>query len=100
MLGGVARGRVLARLAERGEGWTATTLAQDLDLGSAWVFEVFRALKAIDVLESRGGGRYRLSRESPIARPLRRLMTALEPFADFPVARPPSRRPVHRNVSK
>jgi hypothetical protein len=92
VLGGVARRRVLERLAERGDGWTAAALASDLDLGRAWVFEVFRALRAIEVLESRGGGRYRFSPNSPIARSLRHLLTAVAAFDDVPVDRPPSRR--------
>ncbi|MDQ3676484.1 MAG: hypothetical protein M3401_06715 [Actinomycetota bacterium] len=91
MLGGVARRRVLERLAEPGPGWSGKDLAEDLGLGRAWTFEIMRILRAVNALEQPTAGRYRLASHEPLARSLRDLLAALEPFNDTPVDRPPSR---------
>jgi hypothetical protein len=95
VLGGVTRRRILERLAETGDGWTAQALENELAIGRAWVFEVLRALKAIDAVERVPGSRaaYRLSQTEPVGAALRVLLKALQPYADTPVSRPPSRKP-------
>jgi DNA-binding HxlR family transcriptional regulator len=94
VLGGAARRRILERLAEPGDGWTGKLLVADLEIGPAWVYEVLRALKAIDAVERVPGSRaaYRLSQTEPVGAALRSLLEALQRYADTPVSRPPSRR--------
>ncbi len=94
MVGGVARRKILERLAEPGDGWTGRELEEDLGLGRAWVFEVLRALKTTTAIEPVPGrrGSYRLAEGDPLGTSLREVLRALEPYADTTVSRPPSRR--------
>lgn len=91
IMGGVARRRVLERLAEPGAGWSCQGLADDLGLGRSWAFEVVRILRSANALEQPSRGHYRLASAAPLARSLRELLAALEPYSDTPVDRPPSR---------
>lgn len=90
LLGGRVRRRVLERLATD-DGWTARTLAEEIDAGEATVFELFRALKAVGALDQMEAGRYRLAKHNALASAIRGLITAAAPLADQAVDRPPSR---------
>lgn len=94
VLGGAARRAILERLAEADDGWTGKALELELGLGHAWVFEVLRALRAIGAVELTPGTRaaYRLSSTDPVGCALQALVTALHPYANTPVSRPPRRR--------
>jgi len=87
LLGGNRKRLVVTRLAEH-EGVSAAVLVDELKIGRATVFEVLRALRAVEALEPRGVG-YRLTRKTPLGRALRGLVTALAEVGEQNVDRPP-----------
>jgi predicted transcriptional regulator len=90
LLGGQVRRRVFEGLARRG-GCKAAELAEEIDAGESTVYEVIRALKHMGAIEELERGRYRLARQTRVAKALRSLVTASRDFADVPVDRPPGR---------
>lgn len=90
VLGGIRRRQVFQLLRDE-EGWTAKLLAQRIGCAEAWVYEIFRVLRSVDLLTDGKDGGYRLASGSPLPDALAALIQALEPFADTPVDRPPSR---------
>jgi hypothetical protein len=91
VLGGVRRRQVLQLLRED-DGWTAKAMARKIGCAETWVYEIFRILKSVDVLTDGEVAGYRLASGSPLADALADLIDALEPFAEKPVDRPPSRK--------
>jgi hypothetical protein len=91
VLGGAGRRRILERLAES-RGYTGTELKTEA--GHAWVYEMLRALKAIDAVElvPNTTASYRLSKTQPVGKALIKLVAALRPLSGSQVSRPPSRR--------
>jgi transcriptional regulator with XRE-family HTH domain len=90
VLGGVRRRQVLQLLRDE-KGWTAKSLAGKIGCAEAWVYEIFRVLRSVNLLTDGETAGYRLARGSPLPDALAALIDALEPFADIAVDRPPSR---------
>jgi hypothetical protein len=90
ILGGVRRRQVLQLLRDE-TGWTAKSLAGKVGCAEAWVYEIFRVLRSVNLLTDGETSGYRLASGSPLPDALAALIDALEPFADMPVDRPPSR---------
>jgi hypothetical protein len=88
LLGGHRKRLILERLA-MDEGWSAADLVKKLGVGRATVFEVIRALKAADALDTLPKARYRLSKTTPLGRALRDLVSALAAGGRSKVSRPP-----------
>lgn len=94
LLGGNRKRRVLAALAERDSspGWKSAGLAQSLGCGRTTVFEIVRALRALDVLEEDEGGRVWMDGSTPLGKALIDLLQAVNAFSDQSVDRPPRAR--------
>lgn len=84
------RRRLLLQIlfSKRRTGWTAGELRDSAQCGQATVYEVLRALTAIELVHPSPGRRYSVDRSHELAKPLTKLIAALEPYAAIPVSRP------------
>jgi len=90
LLGGRVRRRIFAALAAPA-GAAANQIAKDIDAGPAFVYEVLRALKPINAVESTGTrGHYRLTKTG-VGEAIRNLLDAGAAFSEKPVSRPSGR---------
>lgn len=94
LLGGNRKRRVLGALADeqRQHGWRVSELVDDLACGRSTVYEIVRALRALNVLGQDSEGRLQLDVNTELGEALAGLLEALEPFAAEPVDRPPRSR--------
>lgn len=96
LLGGNRKRRVLAALAEpdRSEGWRPSDLAAELRCGRTTVFEIVRALRALEVILEDAQGYVRLDPGTDLGDALVKFVQAIEAFADETVDRPPRSRSI------
>lgn len=93
LLGGNRKRRILECLTEApAEGWSAEALAKHLEIGTATVYETFRALKGASLLDSVSSRRYRLASETNLADRLRALVIVLKQEGSEKIDRPPRKR--------
>lgn len=89
LLGGNRKRQLLAALASSRKGHPIEKLASELGCGRTTAFETIRALRALGVIEQGKDQRVRLADKHELAKAIRTMLKALEPFADELVDRPP-----------
>lgn len=90
LMGGNRKRRILTALANGPrEGWAVQTLIDEIECGRSTAYEIVRGLRALDVLETTKSGGLRLATRPPLAKAIRRMVDALEPYDATPVDRPP-----------
>jgi len=93
LLGGNRKRQILECLTDApDDGWSAEALAGHLEIGSATVYETFRALRAASLLETVRPRRYRLASGTDLADALRALVVVLRVAGTSAVERPPRTR--------
>jgi Mn-dependent DtxR family transcriptional regulator len=93
VLGGNRKRQILECLAEAPEdGWSAEKLAEKLEIGTATVYETFRALRGAELLEVPHPRRHRLTAGTDLADALRALIVVLKREGAAKVQRPPRER--------
>jgi len=93
LMGGNRKRWILASLAdpERKHGWTVGELVEELGCGRSTAFEIVRGLRSLGVLVV-DDGRIRLDVATQLGAAIAGMLTAIEPFADRRVDRPPRAR--------
>src|SRR5688500_45517 len=93
LLGGNRKRQILECLVEPPEGgWGAEDLARHLEIGSATVYETFRALRGAELLDAPAPHRHQLAAGNDLANALRGLVVVLKEDGRGGVARPPRNR--------
>ena len=92
LFGGPGKRRLLMALlgGNSDQGWRQAQLARAADLHPKGSVDVhLAALRQLGLI-TRSGNEYRLVDESPLARPLRAVLRALEALPETPVDKPPA----------
>jgi DNA-binding IclR family transcriptional regulator len=92
LLGGNRKRRILWALTKEGPGATIRDLVDTLGCGTTTAFETVRALRALGVIDQDSEHRVRLDEGHQLTAAIRAMLSALEPFEDQLVDRPPRAR--------
>lgn len=93
LLGGNRKRQILECLVDAPDGgWSAEDLAKRLEIGSATVYETFRALRGAELLDAPAPRRHQLAAGNDLADALRALVVVLKEAGRGGIDRPPRNR--------